>query len=103
MHPIIQSKRDAIVTLCQRFRVRQLEVFGSAARGRDFDPAHSDVDFLVEFEPNDGVPTLSTYFELRAELSKLVSLPVDLVMAGSVRNPFIQADIDRSREHVYAA
>ena len=48
MHPIIQSKRDAIVTLCQRFRVRQLEVFGSAAKGRDFDPAHSDVDFLKD-------------------------------------------------------
>jgi uncharacterized protein len=35
--------------LCRRFHVRRLDVFGSAARG-DFDPEHSDVDFIVEFD-----------------------------------------------------
>lgn len=36
--------------ICRRFGVRRLDVFGSASRGTDFDPEHSDVDFLVEFD-----------------------------------------------------
>lgn len=51
MHPEILRHRDAIAALCRRFGVTRLEVFGSAARGDDFDPARSDVDLLVEFEP----------------------------------------------------
>lgn len=34
---------------CQRYGIRRLEVFGSAALGDDFVPESSDVDFLVEF------------------------------------------------------
>jgi predicted nucleotidyltransferase len=78
-------------------------VFGSAARGVDFDPGHSDVDFLVEFDRARITPTLDTFFELRDQLAALVGRPVDLVMAGSIRNPFVQADIERSRETVYAS
>jgi len=83
--------------------VRQLEVFGSGARGADFDPHRSDVDFLVEFEPGDGAPTLRTFFALREGLAAAVGRPVDLVVAGSVVNPFLKAEIERTREPVYAA
>jgi hypothetical protein len=51
MHPLIQEKRADIAALCRRYRVRHLEVFGSAARGDDFDLASSDADFLVELNP----------------------------------------------------
>lgn len=51
MHPEILRHKDAIAELCRRFGVARLEVFGSAARGQDFDPARSDVDLLVEFGP----------------------------------------------------
>lgn len=36
MHPLITQKRADIARICQR-----LEVFGSAARGTDFDPLRS--------------------------------------------------------------
>ena len=49
MHPAIAQHRAGIATICQRFRVSRLEVFGSAARADDFNPATSDVDFLIEF------------------------------------------------------
>jgi len=29
--------------------------------------------------------------------------PIDLVMAGSVNNPYIKAEVERTREPVYAA
>jgi len=103
MHPLLLQHRADIAALCRRSHVRRLEVFGSAARGEDFDPRHSDVDFLVEFDRARITPTLGTFFELRDQLAALVGRPVDLVMAGSIRNPFIQADIERSRETVYAS
>jgi len=46
----IASHREELRELCRRFHVRRLDLFGSAT-GDDFDPARSDLDFLVEFEP----------------------------------------------------
>ena len=43
--------RADLAALCRQYRVVRLEVFGSAARGTDFDPARSDVDLLVSFAP----------------------------------------------------
>ncbi len=81
--------------------MRRLEVFGSAARGNDFDPEHSDADFLVEFEAENDMATLGQFFEFRDQLSGVVGRPVDLVEAGAVRNPYILESINRSREVVY--
>lgn len=103
MRPEVEQHRAEIAALCRRYRVRRLEVFGSAARGDDFDPARSDVDFLAEFETQGEPPTLAAYFELRDALAKVTGRPVDLVMAGAIRNPYILADIDKSRELVYAS
>ena len=103
MHPLIQEKRAAIAALCQRYRVRHLEVFGSAARGDDFDLASSDADFLVEFEPRSQLPPLEEFFGFQADLSRLLQRSVELIEAGAVRNPYVLADINRTREVVYAA
>jgi hypothetical protein len=103
MHPLIKERRADIAALCRRYRVRHLEVFGSAARGEDFDPASSDADFLVEFEPESDLPPLEEFFGFQAALSRLLERPVDLVEARAVRNPYVRADINRTREVVYAA
>lgn len=103
MHALIERHHAAIVALCRRHDVRHLELFGSAARGEDFDPARSDVDFLVEFSQGRGVSPLDEFFGFRDELSRLLGCRVDLVEAGAVRNPYVKASIDRSRQMVYAA
>ena len=103
MHPMIQEKREDIVALCQRYHVRNLEVFGSAARGDDFDEARSDADFLVEFEPHGNLSPLEEFFGFQADLSRLLDRAVDLVEARAVRNPYVLASINRTREVVYAA
>jgi hypothetical protein len=38
----IAQHRADIAALCRRFGVRRLDVFGSAARGADFEPERSD-------------------------------------------------------------
>ena len=103
MLPLIETKRDEIAALCRRSHVRRLEVFGSAARGGDFDSARSDVDFLVEFESDPEAQSFKNYFDLKEALELLLGRPVDLVEAGAVRNPYLRASMEGSRESVYGA
>jgi predicted nucleotidyltransferase len=103
VHTVIDQRRATIALLCRRYSVRRLAVFGSAARGTDFDPATSDVDFLVAFEPDSRLPPLRQFFGLAEALEGLLGRPVDLVERGAMRNPYILASIERAHEVVYAA
>lgn len=99
----IESHREELRELCRRFHVRRLDLFGSAARG-DFDPERSDIDFLVEFDR--GHPealSFNTYFDFKEALEALLGRSVDLVEPGAVRNPYLKASIEASREPVFEA
>lgn len=63
-----------LIDFCRRYHIRKLSVFGSALRD-DFSPA-SDLDVLVEFEP-DHIPGLA-FFAMQDELSALLKRRVDL-------------------------
>lgn len=102
MHPTIAQHRSGISAICQQFRIQRLEVFGSAARSDDFEPASSDADFLVEFAP-DVQPGLDAFYGAKAALEALLGRGVDLVEADAIRNPYVLASINRNRESVYAA
>jgi uncharacterized protein len=99
---LIEAHRAEIASLCRRYHVRRLDVFGSAARGTDFDPGRSDVDLLVSYVPGHR-HDFAAYQDLRDALTNLLGRPVDLVMENAVENPFIRAGIERSRLPVYAA
>ncbi len=61
--------RDALARLCRHHRIRRLSLFGSVLKGTD--RPDSDVDLLVEFEPN-AVPGLLGMAVIEAELSELL-------------------------------
>jgi predicted nucleotidyltransferase len=102
MIPELERHRRAIADLCRRFRVHRLDVVGSAAREAAFDPARSDVDFLVDYTSG-VVPSLGEFLALRDALAALLGRPVDLIMASGLRNPFVRAEMERSRASLYAA
>ncbi|MBI2911372.1 MAG: nucleotidyltransferase domain-containing protein [Chloroflexi bacterium] len=102
MHALIETRRSELAELCRRFHVRRLELFGSAAR-EDFDPARSDVDLLVEFERDPAFNRFDNYFGFKAAVEALLGRPVDLVTASAVRNPYLRASIDRTKEPLYGA
>lgn len=102
MHVLIEQHRKEISEVCRRHGIRRLEVFGSAARGDDFDPLSSDVDFLIQFDPHAQIG-LDGYFAAKDELERILRREVDLVEASAIRNPYLRAEIDRLRELVYAA
>ncbi|MCY4007781.1 MAG: nucleotidyltransferase domain-containing protein [Rhodobacteraceae bacterium] len=103
MRPEISDRKDEITAICRRHGVARLEIFGSAARGDDFDFEASDADFLVEFLPDDSAHPLGQLFDLRDDLSNVLARPVDLVEDGVITNPYLLAAINTYKELVYAA
>ena len=61
MHAAISTKREEIAALCRRGLAR-LEVFGSAARGEDFDSERSDADFMLRFSPDGSLSLCPAIF-----------------------------------------
>lgn len=102
MIPGLADQRPAIAELCRRFHVRRLDLFGSAARATDFTD-DSDVDLLVEYESDYGAPAFGEYLALRDALADLFRRKVDLVMESAVRNPYLRAAIERSRQPLHEA
>jgi len=102
MHPAIDQHRNEISSICKRYRVSKLDVFGSAARKVDFKINSSDADFLIEFEPDVQVG-LDQLMGIKTELEKLLGRNVDLIEPKAVLNPFVKASIQRHQESVYAA
>ena len=88
----------AIKSLCQRYQVQELSIFGSALR-EDF-RTDSDVDLLVEFEPEAqiGFVTLS---RMQRELSAILNRPVDLVPKGGLKAK-IRESVISSAKVLYA-
>jgi predicted nucleotidyltransferase len=99
---LLEEKRGALEGLCRRYGVRRLEAFGSATTGR-FDPASSDLDFLLELEPAPPGEMAERYFGLLEALEALFGRSVDLVMVKAIKNPYFLQGIEGSRALLYAA
>ena len=102
MNALIESKRSEIEELCRRYHVRQLWIFGSAAR-EDFDPGRSDVDFLVEFQDIKRHGFNDVYWLLMEALEDLLGRHVDLIEPAAIRNDIFRREVDRTRVPLYAA
>ena len=101
INPVKEKARE-IKQLCVKYRVKRLELFGSAT-GDDFNPQKSDIDFLVEFLPLKAGEYADAYFGLLEAMQELFNRPVDLVMTGAVKNQYFLESINRTREVLYAA
>lgn len=102
MHPSIEPFRLPIQAICRRRHVRRLDVFGSAT-GPRFDPATSDLDVVVEFDPLPPAEYVEHFFGLQDDLSRLLGRTVDVVVERAVRNPFFRDSLNASREPLFAA
>lgn len=84
----------ALVEACRKYRVKELAVFGSAARG-ELQPG-SDIDLLVEFLPEAGIG-LFELWELSDELERVLGRRVDLVPKGALKKAIRSAILAESR------
>ena len=87
---VVRSIQEVRSALTRRFTVRRIGVFGSFAR--DSAGQESDVDILVELTE----PTFDNYMDLKFYLEKILSRPVDLVIADTVKprlKPIIEQEV----------
>ena len=96
--PRIPIPHDAIAAFCRRHHIRRLALFGSVLRD-DFGP-ESDVDVLVEFDP-EHIPGLA-FFGMERELSELLGRRVDLNTPGFL-SPYFRDAVLASANTLYDA
>jgi predicted nucleotidyltransferase len=93
--------QSALAAVCRRHHVNKLSFFGSVTRD-DFTP-HSDVDVLVEFDP-DRPASLTDVVELRDRLSRLFGgRRVDVATKAIMKNPYRREAIQKDLQTAYAA
>ena len=99
MAPIrIDVPRKKIAEFCKRNHIRRLSFFGSVLRW-DFG-ADSDIDLLVEFDP-DHIPGLIRLAGMEIELTQILGRKVDIRTAQDLSRYFRQ-EVLNSAEVQYA-
>lgn len=97
--PGIASPNAQIAEICRRYQVKELAVFGSAARG-EMRP-DSDIDLLVDFLP-EARPGLLELAAMMRELSELLGRRVDLAVKRALK-PRIRPGVIAEAQIIYAA
>lgn len=99
---IIDNKKEKLIELCKRYRVAELDVFGSVTTD-DFDEERSDIDFLVQFEQTVSKDRFDNFFNLLEELKQLFDRRIDLVESGGLKNPYFIEMVNQTRRRIYAS
>lgn len=99
----IPIDRERVARFCQKWKIRELSLYGSVLRS-DFGP-QSDIDVLVVFAPGGGI-TFGNYVIMTNELTDILGRPVDLVEREAIEkspNYIRRRHILDSLEAVYVA
>lgn len=105
MISMVEARKTEVAELCEKYGVEKLDLFGSASgTGGGFDPARSDLDFVVSFKRRDPPDLFRRYFGLEEDLETLFDCRVDLVTEDALaKDPSFAADISDTRVPLYAA
>ncbi len=90
---INETFRGDAKTLCERFGIRRLSVFGSVARGEEHEG--SDIDFLAEFDSPNPATMPERYFGFIEEAGRRFNRKIQLLTPGMIRNPHLERAISR--------
>ena len=98
MRAKLEIPGQQLAEFCRRNRIRKLSLFGSVLRD-DFGP-DSDVDVLVEFEPDAAVGL--SFFQMQEELGELLGHKVDLNTRGFL-SKYFRDEVEAEAEEAYVA
>lgn len=93
--PIITNNINQIKALCAKHKVKELYVFGSAARNELTET--SDVDFSIDFEGVNEFEFANNYFLLMETLQELLHRKVDFVTEKYLRNKYFIKDLNETK------
>ena len=94
----IKISSEFLDAFCKRYHVRRMSLFGSVLR--DDYQANSDVDVLVQFDPDARVGFM-TLGKMQRELTTIFQRPVDLIPQDGLK-PVIRNEVLASVREVYA-
>ena len=94
----MQVDDSSLVAVCRRYGVKELSLFGSAARG-EMRP-ESDIDVMVEFEPGVRIGVIK-FESLIEELELLTGRRIDLVTKRGLK-PWIRPQVLQDARLIYA-
>ena len=96
---LIRRNIAEIIALCQKYKVKELCVFGSALT--DHFNKDSDVDFTVVFDKASIEDYFINYFDFTFALEELLHRDVDLIEYEAIRNPYFKKEVEATRQPVY--
>jgi predicted nucleotidyltransferase len=100
-HPRLPASLEDIEAFCRKWQVQEFALFGSIVRD-DFRP-DSDIDVMVQFEPDARRRPWGGYADMQSELEEMFGRSVDLVEKSAVINPYRVASIRKDLTVIYAA
>lgn len=99
---VITNNLPQIKNICQSHHVKELYVFGSAARNEMKED--SDVDFLYTMQEN--IPEMKyadNFFDMLWSLEALLGKKVDMVPEKYLRNRFFIREVNETKQILYKA
>jgi uncharacterized protein len=97
--PKIFIPKDKIEKFCQKNYIKKMSLFGSVLT--DHFHSKSDVDFLVEFQP-EHIPTLFDVVNMEEELSNIIGCHADVKTANGISRYFREDVVARAKSiYVY--
>jgi predicted nucleotidyltransferase len=87
LEPMLEKRKDEILRISSQYGARNVRIFGSRARKDSSET--SDLDILVEMQPNS---TLLDLVAIKQDLEDLLGCKVDVVTESSL-SPYIKDDI----------
>ncbi|MDX2001687.1 MAG: nucleotidyltransferase domain-containing protein [Chitinophagales bacterium] len=98
---LLKKNIAQISKLCKENHVKSLFAFGSIVNGAMRND--SDIDLLVDIDDKDPLIYADSYFNLKFQLQQLLNHDIDLLEQKSMRNAFLQQEIDRTKVLVYGS
>jgi predicted nucleotidyltransferase len=97
---IVKDRYPDFVTLCNAHHVDKIYAFGSSITDR-FNPNTSDIDLVVKVDIADPADRGDALLSLWDKLEALFKRKVDLLTDESIKNPYLRANIDRTKKLIY--
>lgn len=96
---IVEKNKDAIIKLCQAYKVKSLYAFGSVLT--DNYNRDSDIDLIVDFTEMEVEDYADNYFDFKFSLQDIFKRPIDLLEEKAIKNPYFLQNVNQHRQLVY--
>ena len=98
----VTNKIPQLVSLCKKYRVLTMYLFGSATTGKFNE--NSDIDLLVTFQNNVTLEEYAdNYFDLMFGIEDLFERKIDMLPENTLSNPYFIRSVEQTKELIYAA